>query len=93
MLLWLCSTKSVGLLNSEEVRIDNFYSFHSWLEIGTLALFFIQWLIGFVSFWLQSIGSSARAIVLPWHVFWGLSVYVLAIGIAASGFFEKLTFL
>lgn len=30
---------------------------------------------------------------LPWHVLLGLFVYVLAIGTAALGFLEKLTFL
>lgn len=30
---------------------------------------------------------------LPWHVLFGLFVYVLAIGNAALGFLEKLTFL
>lgn len=36
---------------------------------------------------------SLRRISHPWHVLFGLLVYVLAVGTAALGFLEKLTFL
>lgn len=34
-----------------------------------------------------------RSDSLPWHVFFGLFIYVLAVGNATLGFLEKLTFL
>lgn len=76
-----------------DLGIDNFYSFHSWLGIATVILFFVQWIAGFVSFWTQSVGPSTRAAYLPWHVFLGLFIFVLAIVTALTGIFEKITFL
>lgn len=73
--------------------VDNFYSLHSWLGILTLGLFFIQFLGGFISFWLQSVGPSTRAILLPWHVTGGLVIYFLAVVTATTGYLEKMTFL
>ncbi|CAM6093418.1 unnamed protein product [Calypogeia fissa] len=74
-------------------NIDNFYSLHSWLGITTVILFFIQWVVGFTSFWTQSISASGRAAVLPWHVFFGLFIFVLATATATTGYLEKITFL
>ncbi|BBN03961.1 transmembrane ascorbate-dependent reductase [Marchantia polymorpha subsp. ruderalis] len=74
-------------------NIDNFYSLHSWLGIFTVVLFFIQWIAGFFSFWTQSVAGSTRAAVLPWHVFFGIGAYVLAVATAVLGFLEKITFL
>lgn len=53
----------------------------------------MQWVVGFFSFWTQSVGQSTRTAVLPWHVFLGLLIFVLAICTAATGIFEKITFL
>lgn len=37
--------------------------------------------------------SEIRRESLPWHVIFGLFVYILAVGNAALGYLEKLTFL
>lgn len=37
--------------------------------------------------------SALRGQSLPWHVLFGLIVYILAVGTASLGFLEKLTFL
>ncbi|RYR29906.1 hypothetical protein Ahy_B01g054539 [Arachis hypogaea] len=37
--------------------------------------------------------ESPRSQSIPWHVLFGLIVYVLALGTASLGFLEKLTFL
>lgn len=37
--------------------------------------------------------TTIRSESLPWHVLFGIFVYVLAIGTAALGYLEKLTFL
>ncbi|PPR97408.1 hypothetical protein GOBAR_AA23272 [Gossypium barbadense] len=61
--------------------IENFYSLHSWLGIACLFLFGIQ-------------GSrNSRAALLPWHVFFGMYTYALAVATATTGILEKLTFL
>ena len=56
-------------------------------------LFNLQWLYGFVLFFYPGGNASLRSASLPWHVLFGLFVYVLAVGTATLGFLEKLTFL
>ncbi|KAK9091158.1 hypothetical protein Sjap_024335 [Stephania japonica] len=73
--------------------IDNFYSLHSWLGLACLFLFGFQWLIGFATFWHPGGSRNNRSALLPWHVFFGIFIYALAIATATTGILEKLTFL
>ncbi|KAK7283650.1 hypothetical protein RIF29_13317 [Crotalaria pallida] len=79
--------------NHNESGIANLYSLHSWLGIGVIVLYGTQWLYGFVTFYYPGGTSILRSQSLPWHVLFGLIVYVLAVGTASLGFLEKLTFL
>lgn len=76
-----------------ESSIVNLYSLHSWLGIAVISLYGIQWIYGFVIFFFPGGSGPLRTQSLPWHVFFGLFVYVLAVANAAIGFLEKLTFL
>ncbi|OVA14079.1 Cytochrome b561 [Macleaya cordata] len=76
-----------------ESGIPNLYSLHSWIGIGVISLYGIQWIFGFVVFFYPGGSATVRADSLPWHALFGLFVYVLALGTAALGFLEKLTFL
>ncbi|KAK4741494.1 hypothetical protein SAY87_025082 [Trapa incisa] len=73
--------------------LANFYSLHSWMGLICIALFGAQWLIGFMSFWHRGEIRSTRMKVLPWHIFFGLYTYGLAVATAETGLLEKLTFL
>ncbi|KAL1319348.1 hypothetical protein HN51_071638 [Arachis hypogaea] len=79
--------------NHNESGIANMYSLHSWLGIGVISLYGIQWIFGFVMFFYPGGSESLRSQSIPWHVLFGLIVYVLALGTASLGFLEKLTFL
>ncbi|XP_052186346.1 transmembrane ascorbate ferrireductase 1-like [Diospyros lotus] len=76
-----------------ESNIANLYSLHSWLGMGIIVLYGIQWIYGFVVFFFPGGTPAIRRGSLPWHVIVGLLAYVLAVGNAALGFLEKLTFL
>lgn len=76
-----------------ESGIANLYSLHSWLGIGIIVLYGVQWIYGFIVFFYPGGTASIRRESLPWHVLFGLFVYILAIGNAALGFLEKLTFI
>ncbi|KAK2653839.1 hypothetical protein Ddye_013695 [Dipteronia dyeriana] len=76
-----------------ESSIANLYSLHSWLGIVIISLYGIQWIYGFVIFFYPGGPTGLRSESLPWHVFFGVFVYVLAVANAAIGFLEKLTFL
>lgn len=47
----------------------------------------------FIVFFFPGGSSNLRSGLLPWHAMLGLFVYILAVGNAALGFLEKLTFL
>lgn len=52
-----------------------------------------QWVAGFSTFWYPGGSVSSRAALLPWHVFFGIYIYALAVGTACTGILEKATFL
>ncbi|KAK9272076.1 hypothetical protein L1049_002445 [Liquidambar formosana] len=76
-----------------EKGIDNFYSLHSWLGLACLFLFGIQLAAGFATFWYPGGSRNSRATLLPWHVFFGVYIYALAVATATTGILEKATFL
>ncbi|KAK3220744.1 hypothetical protein Dsin_014714 [Dipteronia sinensis] len=76
-----------------ESSIANLYSLHSWLGIVIISFYGIQWIYGFVIFFYPGAPTGLRSGSLPWHVFFGVFVYILAVANAAIGFLEKLTFL
>ncbi|KAK8541780.1 hypothetical protein V6N13_137629 [Hibiscus sabdariffa] len=73
--------------------IENFYSLHSWLGLACLFLFGIQWAAGFATYWYPGGSRNSRAALLPWHVFFGMYTYALAVATTTTGILEKLTFL
>ncbi|CAN6309602.1 unnamed protein product [Urochloa humidicola] len=64
-------------------------SLHSWLGITAIALFGLQWLFGFVTFWLPSAHDRTRAAAAPAHVMAGLAIFMLAVCAAQTGLVEK----
>uniref|UniRef100_A0A0D9VIT8 Cytochrome b561 domain-containing protein n=1 Tax=Leersia perrieri TaxID=77586 RepID=A0A0D9VIT8_9ORYZ len=60
-----------------ESGIANLYSLHSWLGIGTICLYGIQWIFGFVTFFFPRASPNVRK----------------TLATAELGFLEKLTFL
>ncbi|GMI71581.1 hypothetical protein like AT4G25570 [Hibiscus trionum] len=79
--------------NHNESSIPNLYSLHSWLGIGIIVLYGIQWIYGLLVFFYPGGSIGLRRDSLPWHVLVGLFVYILAVANASLGFLEKLTFL
>ncbi|XXG51229.1 hypothetical protein AAC387_Pa02g5048 [Persea americana] len=76
-----------------EVGIPDMYTLHSWLGMGTICLFGLQWLLGFFSFWFPGAEMSARGKYLPWHIFFGMAIFLLAICTAETGLVQKFIFL
>ncbi|KAI4330878.1 hypothetical protein MLD38_029121 [Melastoma candidum] len=76
-----------------ESSIANLYSLHSWLGIGIITLYGIQWIYGFLIFLFPGGSSAVRSETVPWHIVLGLIIFSLAVGNAAIGLLEKLTFL
>ena len=54
---------------------------------------FVQWAAGFATFWYPGGSRNSRSSLLPWHVFFGVYIYALAVATCATGILEKATFL
>ena len=63
------------------------------LKLVANAGIIFQWIYGFIVFFYPGGTDAIRRESLPWHVLFGLFVYVLAVSNATLGFLEKLTFL
>ncbi|XP_025204829.1 cytochrome b561-like isoform X2 [Melanaphis sacchari] len=72
--------------------IPNFYSLHSWLGIVTILMFLSQFVSGFVSFMYPGIAAQYREAVMPYHIFFGVFNFILAVVTSILGFGEKLIF-
>ena len=57
-----------------------------------LCLIFLQLLFGFVSFLFPKLPDGARAAYLKVHVFFGVFIFIMAIGTCLMGINEKLFF-
>ncbi|KAI7731953.1 hypothetical protein M8C21_008965 [Ambrosia artemisiifolia] len=53
--------------NHNESGIANLYSLHSWLGIGLIVLYGIQWIFGFLMFFYPGGTADLRRESLPWH--------------------------
>ncbi|XP_026815643.1 ascorbate-specific transmembrane electron transporter 1-like isoform X1 [Rhopalosiphum maidis] len=72
--------------------IPNFYSLHSWLGIVTILMFLSQFISGFVSFMYPGIAAQYKEAVMPYHIFFGIFNFILAVATSVLGFSEKLIF-
>lgn len=52
-----------------------------------------QWIFGFLVFFYPGGSGELRKESVPWHVLFGMFIYILVVANSALGFLEKLTFL
>ncbi|XP_063315426.1 transmembrane ascorbate-dependent reductase CYB561 [Pelobates fuscus] len=72
--------------------IPDMYSLHSWCGMATFVFYILQWILGFVMFFVPEVGFTYKAKFKPMHVFVGLSLLVCAIASCLLGLTEKLFF-
>ncbi|XP_047236625.1 lysosomal membrane ascorbate-dependent ferrireductase CYB561A3 isoform X3 [Girardinichthys multiradiatus] len=73
-------------------KIANLYSLHSWIGIAAVALFAVQWAVGFAGFLLPCSPVLLRKLLKPVHVWLGGSILLLSVAACISGINEKLFF-
>ncbi|KAL2343539.1 hypothetical protein Fmac_004824 [Flemingia macrophylla] len=71
------------------INLEDVYSLHSWIGLGTFCLFGLQWLFG-LGFMLRGAAQS-RAAMAPWHVAGGRALFFMAICAALTGLMERTT--
>merc|ERR1712098_834349 len=67
----------------------NMYTLHSWIGLIAALLFGIQWALGFSAFLFPKFSPQVRAILLPFHQYFGSAILGLAIAAALMGHLEK----
>ncbi|XP_065839652.1 transmembrane ascorbate-dependent reductase CYB561-like [Oscarella lobularis] len=99
VLLHLCSGTCavIGLVAVLEFHRRNghsdFHSLHSWCGLITLALFTLQFLLGFCAFLFPGFRMERRTSFRPIHSVLGLGVFSLAIVTSLIGINEKIQFI
>lgn len=69
------------------------YSLHSWIGLVTVILFALQYALGFLVFLLPMSPVEWRAKLMPYHIYFGLLLFIAAIGACLTGINEKLQLL
>jgi len=67
----------------------NMYTLHSWIGLIAALLFGIQWALGFSAFLFPKFSPEIRAMLLPFHQYFGSSILCLAVAAALMGHLEK----
>ena len=84
-----CISIIVGLVGIKRAHDDwkmaNFTSVHSWFGLSVVVMFFMQWVAGFYSFWKPKLPDVPRAAYLPWHIWAGVFMYIMALATAGMG--------
>nr|XP_043625854.1 probable ascorbate-specific transmembrane electron transporter 1 [Erigeron canadensis] len=75
-----------------ELSYPHMCTLHSWIGLSTICLFGLQFLLGFVTFLFPGAQPAARAKFAPWHVFFGVVIFFMAIVTAETGLSEKFIF-
>ncbi|KAK8941783.1 putative ascorbate-specific transmembrane electron transporter 1 [Platanthera guangdongensis] len=73
--------------------LPNVHSLHSWTGLGVIGLYVIQFVIGFTCFWFPGATKGRRVDVKPWHAFFGIVIFILAIFTAGTGLIQRFRFL
>ncbi|XP_051894590.1 transmembrane ascorbate-dependent reductase CYB561 isoform X2 [Pristis pectinata] len=71
-------------------KVPNLYSLHSWCGLSIIILFCLQWVMGLAFFLFPGVTYSLRTIYYPYHVFFGLALFILSIGTCLTGITEVL---
>ena len=77
--------------DSESGFIANLYSFHSWLGMGVIGIYVVQFLAGFVAFGgiLGNVTPRMKAQILSFHSFVGPFLYIAVTATIMLGIQEK----
>ncbi|XP_036335671.1 cytochrome b561-like isoform X2 [Rhagoletis pomonella] len=78
--------------NLVDPPIPNMYSLHSWLGIGAVIVFGLQYVAGFTAYLAPGWRQTLKVAYMPLHIYFGLFGFVLAIASALMGITEKAIF-
>ncbi|KAK8931080.1 putative ascorbate-specific transmembrane electron transporter 1 [Platanthera zijinensis] len=73
--------------------LPNVHSLHSWTGLGVIGLYVIQFVIGFACFLFPGATKGRRVDVKPWHAFFGVVIFILAVFTSGTGLIQRFRFL
>lgn len=73
-------------------NIPDMYSLHSWLGIVTFSFYILQWILGFILFFVPGVAFAYKSRFKPLHVFFGIGLLVSTIATCLLGLTEKVLF-
>jgi len=86
------SVISVGLaaiVNHKNINNNaHMYTFHAWVGVALVACYGSQYIIGFVSFIFPKTSPSARRAIMPFHRYFGASIFGVACAQVLGGQME-----
>ncbi|XP_020582910.1 probable ascorbate-specific transmembrane electron transporter 1 [Phalaenopsis equestris] len=78
---------------SEVNEPADLHSLHSWTGIGVMGLYVIQFFLGFSFFLFPGAQKNMRTDMKPWHAFFGLVIFILAVFTSGTGLIQRFRFL
>jgi len=91
--LIVCIATGVGFMASIQHhnmhKMMHFYSFHSWLGLTAIIIYYGQFIGGFVAFLLPTTSVRIRALVLPFHRICGTAAFAFCAGSVVTGIMVK----
>merc|ERR1712088_1147476 len=75
--------------NKPDPPKPNMYTLHSWVGFLAALLFGCQWALGFSAFLFPKFSPEIRALILPFHQYFGSSILALSVAAACMGHLEK----
>uniref|UniRef100_A0A7E4WB18 Cytochrome b561 domain-containing protein n=1 Tax=Panagrellus redivivus TaxID=6233 RepID=A0A7E4WB18_PANRE len=69
--------------------IPNLMSLHSWIGMLTVLGYFMQYIIGFITFFIPGLDINVRKFTLPFHQLFGIMLMLAVTGTALVGISER----
>ncbi|CAI9581970.1 unnamed protein product [Staurois parvus] len=92
MIISLVGIIAVFQFHKKKKNIPDMYSLHSWLGIATFSFYILQWIIGFIMFFVPGVSYAYKSRVKPLHAFFGMGLLVTSISTCLLGLTEKVLF-
>nr|POF08409.1 putative ascorbate-specific transmembrane electron transporter 1 [Quercus suber] len=87
LLLELLGVYAAFMFN-HDFNVEEMLTLHSWLGIIAICLFGLQWVFAFLTYCFPKAENLTRAMILPWHGFFRMVIFLLAICTAETRFVE-----
>uniref|UniRef100_A0A0A0KLE5 Cytochrome b561 domain-containing protein n=1 Tax=Cucumis sativus TaxID=3659 RepID=A0A0A0KLE5_CUCSA len=72
-----------------EIKLSDLLSLHSWIGLIAVSLYAFQWIFGFFVYFFPGAEARRRGNMLPWHVYFGVFIFLIATCNAELGLLQR----